>query len=176
MQTLDREGDAKGAEIPSKYPENQPEAPPTIITTRVNCVHYSYNSSFVELEQCLWPSSQQFDIWHIELKTWCMVFCREGVYICCTSLLLGAGLWGWVTVISQCECVFACQRFKPEQNSRSDARFSADGSASRPQLAVGNRTKKKKKAAWRVGGLSSHSLVLAKAAEPWDTCTVNISH
>lgn len=54
MRTSDREADAKGAEIPSKYPENQPEAPPTIITTRVNCVHYSYNSSsFVELEQCL---------------------------------------------------------------------------------------------------------------------------
>lgn len=56
--------------------------------------------------------------------------------------------------------MFACQRFKPEQNSRSDARFSADGSASRPQLAVGNRTKKKGRVASR-----RPQLTLARAIE-----------
>lgn len=32
------EVDTTGAD---KHQENQPEAPPTVFTTRVNCVHYS---------------------------------------------------------------------------------------------------------------------------------------
>lgn len=35
-RTWDREADAAGAVIPNKHGENQPEAPPTVITTRVN--------------------------------------------------------------------------------------------------------------------------------------------
>lgn len=43
-------------------------------------------------------------IWHIRLKMWCMV-CFEGAYLCCTEASLMLGLWGWVTAITQCECV-----------------------------------------------------------------------
>lgn len=31
-----------------KHQANQPEAPPTVFTTRVDCVHYSNNSYLIE--------------------------------------------------------------------------------------------------------------------------------
>lgn len=50
---MDREVDSTGAMIPGKHQAKQPKAPPTVITTRVNCVHYSYSyHSFVE-QKCV---------------------------------------------------------------------------------------------------------------------------
>lgn len=66
---------------------------------------------FRRAEKCLWASSQQFgqnlNIQHIGLKMWCMVFllwgCIPLLHISISSVRMG--LWGWVTVISQCACV-----------------------------------------------------------------------
>lgn len=41
---MDKEVDITGAIIPSKHRANQPTAPPPVITTRFNCVHYCYSS------------------------------------------------------------------------------------------------------------------------------------
>lgn len=49
---MDKEVDTTGATIPSKHQAKQPKAPPTVITTRVYCVHYSYSyHSYYFVEQ-----------------------------------------------------------------------------------------------------------------------------
>lgn len=52
---MDKEVDITGAVIPSKHRANQPKAPPTVITTRFNCVHYcySYHSSYFVEQNCV---------------------------------------------------------------------------------------------------------------------------
>lgn len=62
---MDKEVDTTGADIPSKHQANQPKAPPTVITTRVNCVHSSsssYHSSYlVELNSVSDPRHSSLD-------------------------------------------------------------------------------------------------------------------
>lgn len=50
---MDREVDTTGAMILSKHQTNQPKAPPTVITTRVTCVHYSYHTYYFVEQKCV---------------------------------------------------------------------------------------------------------------------------
>ena len=52
---MDKEVDSTRAMILSKHQANQPKAPPTVITTRVNRVHFSsssHSSYFVD-QKCV---------------------------------------------------------------------------------------------------------------------------
>lgn len=52
---MDKEADTTGDIILSKHRANQPKAPPTVITTRFNCVHccYSCHSSYFVEQNCV---------------------------------------------------------------------------------------------------------------------------
>ncbi len=61
---MDKEADSTRVTIPSKHRANQPKAPPTVITTKVNRVHnsYSYRSyCFVEQKRVSDPLHSSLD-------------------------------------------------------------------------------------------------------------------